>query len=163
MAAEGRFSFFVVRPLSDLFLWGWRIERRFEFLWRPRFDGWLRPPLFSFLQWLQNRFRRNEHLELAEEKPLVDEERYLQDIVDTLRKFTRENWEPGGAQRFGNTKTFGVLRGEFAVLPDLPEHLARGLFAQPADLPRVGAVLRAGAVRAARHRGPGPVLAWRSR
>jgi hypothetical protein len=135
MAAEGRFSFFVVRPLSDLFLWGWRIERRFEFLWRPRFDGWLRRPLFSFLQWLQNRFRRNEHLQLAEEKPLVDEERYLQDIVDTLRKFTRENWEPGGAQRFGNTKTFGVLRGEFAVLPDLPENLARGLFARPRTYP----------------------------
>jgi hypothetical protein len=135
MAADGRFSYFVVRPLSDLFLWAWRIERRFEFLYRPRFDGWLRPPLFSFLQWLQNRFRRNEHLELAEEKPLPDEEAIVRDMIDTLVRFTRENWLPGSAQRFGNTKTFGVLRGEFAVLPDLPEHLARGLFAEPRTYP----------------------------
>jgi hypothetical protein len=135
MAADGRFSYFVVRPLSDLFLWAWRIERRFEFLYRPRFDGWLRPPLFSFLQWLQNRFRRNEHLELAEEKPLPDEEAIVRDMIDTLVRFTRENWLPGSAQRFGNTKTFGVLWGEFAVLPDLPEHLARGLFAEPRTYP----------------------------
>src|SRR5438046_10511480 len=110
MAAEGRFSFFVVRPLSDLFLWAWRIERRFQFLYRPRFDGWLRPPLFSFLQWLQNRFRRNGHPELAEEKPLPDEEALVRDMIDTLARFTRENWLPGSAQRFGNTKTFGLLR-----------------------------------------------------
>src|SRR5262249_43316043 len=47
----------------------------------------------------------------------------------------RENWPPGGAQRFGNTKTFGVLRGEFSVLPDLPDHLRRGLFAEAATYP----------------------------
>ena len=36
--------------------------------------------------------------------------------IDEISKFTRENWLPGGAQRFGNTKTFGVLRAEFTVL-----------------------------------------------
>jgi hypothetical protein len=135
MNPDGRFVFFIVRPLSDLFLWAWRIERRFEFLWRPRFDGWLRPPLFRFLQAVQNLVRRNEHLELAQEKPLVDEERYLQDIIATLTRFTRENWTPGSVQRFGNTKTFGVLRGEFSVLPDLPANLARGVFAEARSFP----------------------------
>src|SRR6476620_5813950 len=135
MNPDGRFAFFVVRPLSDLFLCAWRIERRFEFLWRPRFDGWLRPSLFRFLQAVQNLLRRNEHLELAQEKPLVDEERYLQDIIATLTRFTRENWTPGSVQRFGNTKTFGVLRGEFAILPDLPANLGRGVFAEPRTFP----------------------------
>jgi hypothetical protein len=56
----------------------------------------------------------------------------IQSIINELSKFTRENWPPGAAQRFGNTKTHGVVRGEFTVLPDLPDHLRHGLFAEPA-------------------------------
>ncbi len=129
MNPGGPFTYFVLRPLSDLFLWAWRLERRLEFLYRPHFDRWLRPPLFALLQALQNRLREDEHLALAQETPLPDEERYTQEIIDEISAFTRENWLPGAAQRFGNTKTFGVLRGEFTVLPDLPEHLRQGLFA----------------------------------
>jgi hypothetical protein len=135
MDPGGPVTFFVLRPLSDLFLWAWRIERRIEFLYRRQFDRWLRPPLFALLQGLQNRLREDEHLALAEERPLPDEERHLQSIIDTISAFTRENWLPGGAQRFGNTKTFGVLRGEFTVLPDLPEHLRHGLFRSPHTYP----------------------------
>jgi hypothetical protein len=50
----------------------------------------------------------------------------IQAVIDELSKFTRENWLPGMAQRFGNTKTHGVVRGEFTVLPDLPNHLLKG-------------------------------------
>jgi hypothetical protein len=132
---EGLFAFLVLRPLSDMFTWVWRLERRFEFLYRPQFDRWLRPPLFSFAQALQNTRRPDEHLRLAEERPLRDEEQLTHEIIDELSKFTRENWLPGGAQRFGNTKTFGVLRGEFTVLPGLPGNLRRGLFAQPGSYP----------------------------
>ena len=70
-----------------------------------------------------------------QETPLPDEERLIREIIDELAKFTRENWLPGGAQRFGNTKTFGVLRGEFSVLPELPVNLRRGLFAEPRTYP----------------------------
>jgi hypothetical protein len=132
---QGLFTFLVLRPLSDLFLWVWRLERRAEFLYRPQFDKWLRPPLFSAAQALQNARRRDEHLQLAEERLLPAEERYTREIIDELAKFTRENWLPGGAQRFGNTKTFGVLRGEFSVLPGLPANLRRGLFANPGTYP----------------------------
>ncbi|MGR6967795.1 catalase family protein [Geodermatophilus sp. URMC 61] len=132
MNPEGPFTYSVLRPLSDLFLWTWRLERRIEFLYRPQFDRWLRPPLFSLLQGLQNLLRRkDERLGLAEERELPDEERYNQEVIDTISAFTRENWLPGGAQRFGNTKTFGVLRGDFTVLPDLPEDLRHGLFRTP--------------------------------
>jgi hypothetical protein len=131
MNPEGRFTYFVLRPFSDLVVWLWRLERRVEFLYRPTFDRWLRPPLFAGAQALQNARRPDEHLKLAEERPLDGEEGYIQEVIDELAKFTRENWLPGAAQRFGNTKTLGVLRGEFAVLPGLPEQLRHGLFAEP--------------------------------
>jgi hypothetical protein len=132
---EGLFTFVVLRPLSDLFLWLWRLERRTEFLYRPQFDRRCRPGLFSWAQAWQNSRRPDQHLPLVQETPLPDEERLTREIIDELAKFTRENWLPGGAQRFGNTKTFGVLRGEFSVLPGLPVNLRRGLFAEPRTYP----------------------------
>ena len=132
---QGLFSFLILRPISDLFLWLWRLERRAEFLYRPQFDKWLRPPLFSWAQAWQNSRRPDQHLQLAEERLLPDEEQLTGAIIGELAKFTRENWLPGGAQRFGNTKTFGVLRGEFSVLPGLPASLCRGLFAEPRTYP----------------------------
>ncbi len=132
---QGLATYLVLRPLSDLFLWLWRLERRTEFLYRPWFDRTLRPPLFSAAQALQNALRTDEHLGLAQERLLPGEERLTREIIDELAKFTRENWLPGAAQRFGNTKTFGVLRGEFTVLPGLPGHLRHGLFTGPASYP----------------------------
>jgi hypothetical protein len=135
LSPQGLFTFMFLRPLSDLFLWVWRLERRAEFLYRPQFDKWARPPLFAWAQSLQNTRRTDEHLALAEERLLPGEEQYIRDIIDELAMFTRENWLPGGAQRFGNTKTFGVLRAEFTVLPDIPESLRHGLFAEPRTYP----------------------------
>ena len=120
----------MLRPLSDLFLWLWRLERRLEFLYRPQFDRRLRGPLFDAVQRLQNSLRTDEHLALAEEKELPDEDRYTAEMIDEISKFTRENWLPGGAQRFGNTKTFGVLRAEFTVL-DEPSRPACGTACSP--------------------------------
>jgi hypothetical protein len=132
---EGLLTFLVFRPFSDLFLWFWRLERRIEFLYRPQFDKWLRPPLFAWAQALQNSRRQDDHLGLAEEQLLPGEEQFIRATIDEIAKFTRENWLPGGVQRFGNTKTFGVLRAEFSVLPGLPENLRRGLFAEPHTYP----------------------------
>jgi len=128
---QGTFTYVVLRPASDLFLWLWRLERRVEFLYRRQFDRRFRGPLFDSVQRVQNSLRTDEHLALAEEKELPDEDRYTTEIIDEISKFTRENWLPGGAQRFGNTKTFGVLRAEFTVLDGLPAGLRHGLFAEP--------------------------------
>src|SRR5688572_27165922 len=146
LGPEGTLTFLVMRPVSDLVLWLWRLERRIEFLYRPHFDRWVRPPLFDFAQRLQNKRRTNEHLALAEEKLLDDEEELTQQVIDEISAFTRENWLPGGAQRFGNTKTFAVLRAEFTVPADLPVHLRHGLFAQPGTYPAY-----------VRFSGPGPL------
>jgi hypothetical protein len=129
---QGRFTFTVLRPMNDLVLWLWRLERRAEFLYRPQFDRRLRPRLFALTQKLRNARRADAGLKLAEERELPGEEELIQAIIDELSGFTRENWLPGAAQRFGNTKTHGVLRGQLTVLPDLPSRLRHGLFAEPA-------------------------------
>jgi hypothetical protein len=47
----------------------------------------------------------------------------------------KENWLPGAVQRFGNTKTFGVVRGELRVRPGLPENLRHGILAHERTYP----------------------------
>lgn len=135
MNPEGRFTYFVLRPISDLILWAWRLERRTEFIYRRQFDRWLRPRLFALCQSLLTRAREDEQLAIAEERELAGEDLHNRDVIDEIGKFMRENWLPGAAQRFGNTKTFGVVRGELTVLPDLPDHLRRGVFSEPRAFP----------------------------
>lgn len=121
----------VLRPLNDAGVSLWLLERRTEFLWRDRFDQVLTPPLFAAAQALLNSRRRDEGLALAEERPLPDEDEVTREIIEEIAAFVRATWQPGAAQRFGQTKTLGVLRGTFTVRPDLPPHLARGVFARP--------------------------------
>ena len=128
-------SFFALQPISELAIWGWRLERRTEFLWRDQFDRFLLPPLFTAAQALLNATRPDEGLALAQEKELPEEERWTQEIIDQLAAFMKENWLPGGVQRFGNTKTFGVVRGEFRVLPNVPRHLRHGVLATERTYP----------------------------
>ena len=47
----------------------------------------------------------------------------------------RKLWKPGGFERGGNTKTHAVVRAEFIVREDLPEHMRRGIFATPRAYP----------------------------
>ena len=54
-------------------------------------------------------------------------------------------WKPGGFERGGNTKTQGIVRGEFIVHDGLPAALRHGIFAAAATLPGLGALLGAGA------------------
>ncbi|TMH13190.1 MAG: hypothetical protein E6H68_13075, partial [Betaproteobacteria bacterium] len=80
---------------------------------------------------LINMQRPDEHLKIAEEKPLPDEEECLQSIISSFQTQMRDLWKPGGFERGGNTKTHGIVRGEFIVHDGLPENLRRGIYAQP--------------------------------
>jgi len=120
-----------LRPLNDLGTSLWQLERRTEFLWRRHFDRLVRPPLFELAQAVLNATRRDEGLALAEERHLPDEDRLTREITDEIAAFIRETWLPGAAQRFGNTKTFGVVRAVFTVCPDLPARLRQGVLAKP--------------------------------
>jgi hypothetical protein len=117
--------------LSDTFTFLLHVERRFDPLVRPAFDAALRDPIASFVTALINLQRPNEGLKIAEEKLFPDEEAFLDSIISSFEKQMRGLWKPGGFERGGNTKTHGIVRGEFIVHDNLPEKLRRGIYAQP--------------------------------
>lgn len=111
------------------------LERRFDPFFRPAFDAILRDPLTSLATSLINSRRTNEHLEIAEEKALQDEEEWVDSIIKSFTDQMTLLWKPGRFERGGNTKTHGIVRAEFIVHDDLPPELRRGIFAQPRTYP----------------------------
>jgi hypothetical protein len=107
------------------------LERRFDPLFRPAFDALLRDRIANVVTALINRRRPNEGLKIAEEKPLPDEEAFLDSIIASFEKQMRGLWKPGKFERGGNTKTHGIVRGEFIVHDNLPAKLRHGIYAAP--------------------------------
>jgi len=108
-----------------------RLERRFDPFVRPAFDALLRDPLARFTTALINSRRPDEGLAIAQEKLMVDEESFTDSIVRSFTRQMGDLWKPGGFERGGNTKTQGIVRGEFTVHEDIPEHMKRGIYAKP--------------------------------
>jgi len=111
------------------------LERRIDPWIRPPFDALLRDPLARLVTALINARRRDEGLRLAEEKALPDEEEYLDSIIATFEQQMKGLWKPGGVERGGNTKTHGIVRGEFIVHDDLPPAFHHGIYARPQTFP----------------------------
>ncbi|MCU1250283.1 MAG: hypothetical protein JWQ49_3312 [Edaphobacter sp.] len=112
-----------------------QFERRFDPILRPAFDATLRDPIARFVTSLMNARRTRENLQLAQEKIQPGEELYLQSIIDSFREQMRGLWQPGRFERGGNTKTHGIVRGEFIVHSGLASNLRRGIFAEPRVFP----------------------------
>jgi hypothetical protein len=112
-----------------------QFERRFDPILRPAFDATLRDPIARFVTSLMNARRARENLQLAQEKIQPGEERYLQSIIDSFRQQMHGLWQPGRFERGGNTKTHGMVRGEFIVHSGLPSNLRHGIFAEPRVFP----------------------------
>jgi hypothetical protein len=108
-----------------------QVERRFDPFVRPAFDAILRDPIARLTTALINRKRPDEGLRIAEEKPLPDEDAHLASIISSFERQMRGLWTPGGFERGGNTKTHGIVRGEFVVHQDLPPQLRHGIYAEP--------------------------------
>ncbi len=111
-----------------------RMERRIDPWLRPAFDALLRDPLARFVTGLINWQRRAEKQagwKLAEERPLPDEDAWLDSIIATFERQMRGLWQPGRMERGGNTKTHGIVRGEFIVHDDLPAQFRHGIYARP--------------------------------
>ena len=107
------------------------VERRFDPFVRPMFDAVLRDPIAKLTTALINSKRPNEGLALAEERPIPDEDAWLDSIITSFGKQMRLLWKPGGFERGGNTKTHGIVRGEFIVHDGLPPELRHGIYAKP--------------------------------
>jgi hypothetical protein len=121
--------------LNDLVMFLMHLERRFDPFLRPAFDAVLRDPIARLTTALINRKRPNEGLRPAEEKALPDEEAYLASIISSFEQQMRGLWKPGGFERGGNTKTHGIVRGEFVVHQNLPTRLRHGIYAEPRTYP----------------------------
>nr|MDQ2659826.1 hypothetical protein [Verrucomicrobiota bacterium] len=121
----------VLNALANLSTRLLHLERRFDPFVRPIFEATLRDPLAKFVTGLINRKRPNEGLKIAEEKLLPDEEAFVDSVIASFEQQMRKLWKPGGVERGGNTKTQGIVRGEFIVHDNLPEKFRRGIYAQP--------------------------------
>jgi hypothetical protein len=117
--------------LNDLVSLLMQAQRRFDPFVRPAFDAILRDPIARLTTALINRKRPDEGLRIAEEKPLPDEDAHLASIISSFERQMRGLWKPGGFERGGNTKTHGIVRGEFVVHQDLPPQLRHGIYAEP--------------------------------
>jgi hypothetical protein len=107
------------------------LERRFDPFFRPAFDALLRDPIASLVTALINSKRTDDRLQLTEERIQPREEEHLASIIDSFAKQMRLLWKPGMFERGGNTKTHGIVRGEFIVHDNLAPELSRGIFAEP--------------------------------
>jgi hypothetical protein len=117
--------------VSDFFTRMLQLERRFDPFIRPAFDALLRDPIAEMTTALINRKRPNDGLKIAEEKSMPGEEEYLDSIVSSFTKQMHLLWKSGAFERGGNTKTHGIVRGEFIVHQDLPPALRHGIYAEP--------------------------------
>jgi hypothetical protein len=107
------------------------VEHRIDPFIRPAFEALLRDPLATLVTALINRKRPNEGLKIAEEKLLPNEEAYLDSIIASFQGQMKDLWRPGKFERGGNTKTHGIVRGEFIVHDNLPAKLRHGIYAEP--------------------------------
>jgi hypothetical protein len=123
------------------------VERRVDPFFRPFVDSLAREPLTRVVQALIRARLPDHGLALAQERPIDGEEPLIADIVARMSAYLRTHYAPGQAERGGNTKTHGVVRGELVVHDSLPKHLRHGLFETPKRYP---AWVRFG--------GPGPAL-----
>jgi hypothetical protein len=117
--------------ISDTFTLLLQFERRFDHWLRLPFDATLRDPTARLVTALINRKRPNEGLKIAEEKLFPDEEAFLNSIISSFETQMRLLWKPGGFERGGNTKTHGIVRGEFVVHDNLPAEFRHGIYAEP--------------------------------
>jgi hypothetical protein len=121
--------------ISDFFTFLLHFERRFDPWIRPPFDALLRDPIARWTTASINMRRRNEGLKIAEEKLFPGEEEFLDSIISSFEKQMRELWKPGGFERGGNTKTHGIVRGEYIVHDNLPPEFRHGIYAKGQTFP----------------------------
>jgi hypothetical protein len=108
-----------------------KIERRFDPFLRPAFDAVFRDLLTRVVQAMILRRSHVRILQLAEEETLKGEEACLESIIADMRTYLLDHYAAGQFERAGNTKTHGVVRGDFIVRNDLPPALRRGVFRNP--------------------------------
>lgn len=117
--------------VNDVFAALFYGERRIDPYFRDGFDWVFQRPLTALAQALINLTRPRVHLTIGEEQLIPNERDLTLEIIEQMALFLRTHYQGAIAERAGNTKTYGVVRAEFEVLPNLSPELRRGIFAEP--------------------------------
>jgi len=125
----------MLRFLHRLLELGLHAERRFDPFFRPLFDRLFRMPLTRFFNWTINLTRSRDVPAIAMEADDADEDLSLDTIIAEMQHHLDLDFKPGHYERAGNTKTHGLVHGTLTVLPDLPEHVRKGVFATQRSFP----------------------------
>jgi hypothetical protein len=136
-----------LHALHECLVGAMRAERRVDPFFRPFVDTLAREPLTRIVQALIRARLPDDGLALAQERPIAGEALLIADIIASMSTYLRAHYAPGQAERGGNTKTHGVVRGALVVHDGLAKSLRHGLFETPGRYP---AWIRFG--------GPGPAL-----
>jgi len=104
--------------------------RRLDPYYRDHFDQWLRPPIQDLAQWLIRRRLKDEGLGIADEKISPEEQVLTQEITKAMNRFLVKEYSGTDkvAERAGNTKTYGLIKGRFLIHENLPKRLQAGIF-----------------------------------
>lgn len=127
--------------------------RRFDPYYRDFFDEHFQRRIADgvqyFIQKKNQKITGKDRLALAQEKLLPEEQVTIDRITERMSDFLRSRYEATGriAERAGNTKTYGLVRGIFKINGDLPDELRVGLFNKPTEYPAY-----------VRFSGPGPLV-----
>ena len=122
------------------------LEHRVDPYFRDALDKIFQRPLAELTQLLLRLLHHNDETSLCQEISIPGEEEITHQITDAMARFTEREYQGRIAERAGNTKTYGVVRGEFRVREDIPPEFKKGIFGHPASFP---AWIRFG--------GPGPL------
>jgi len=125
----------IARRLHAALVAGVTAGRYMDRYYRDGFDRFLRPPLVALVQALIQRRLPPQPVGLAEEGELPGEAAATREIINTMATFARRTYAHSTSERIGNSKTYGIVHGDFEVLSELPERLQHGVFAQARTFP----------------------------
>ena len=106
-------------------------EHRFDPYFRDAFNRVFQRPIVGVAQLLLRTLRKTQETRLCEEILIPDEAAITAGIKDAMAQYTKREYAGRIAERAGNTKTYGVVRGEFRVLENIPAVYKHGIFAEP--------------------------------
>lgn len=110
-------------------------EHCFDPYFRDAFNWLFQRPIVELAQLLLRILHRNPETRLCQEIPVPGEDAITAGIKDAMSRYTEREYQGRIAERAGNTKTYGVVRGEFRVLDNIPSVYKHGIFAEPKTYP----------------------------
>jgi hypothetical protein len=121
--------------INDAILGLVTLEHRIDPHFRDAFNSIFQRPLVNIVQFFLRLLHKNPETKLCQEIIEPDEAQIAAAITEQMKQFTAREYQGRIAERAGNTKTYGVVRAEFRVLPDVPAIFKKGIFAEPKSYP----------------------------